>query len=282
MPAVRIVFDRLRLEEKMLLKEAENMNCDASMLDAKKMVLGTEARRQNLDLGDVVLERCISYVRGLHVTACLEFLGVPVINSAETASRCGNKAFMSLALKKCGVPTPATSIAFTPEAARETAEGGRTVLKPVVGSWGRGIVPLRDEATVEAALEVRGVRDGAYDRIYYLQRIVERPPRDIRVITVGGEAVAAMYRESDGFTSNVATGAEPVKCPISAELAELAARASEASGGGILGIDMMEDKERGLVVHEVNNTVEFRGLASVSEANIPRRMIQYALSEARK
>lgn len=282
MPTVRIVFDRLRLEEKMLLKEAGDMGCDVSMLDAKKMVLGTEARRQDLDLGDVVLERCISYVRGLHVTACIEFLGVPVINTLETASRCGNKAFMSLALKKKSVPTPATSIAFTPETAREAAAGGGTVLKPVVGSWGRGIVPLRDEATVEAALEVRGVRDGAYDRIYYLQQIVERPPRDIRVITVGGEAIAAMYRKSDGFASNVAMGAEPEKCPVSAELAELATRASEAAGGGILGIDMMEDNERGLVVHEVNNTVEFRGLAGVSESNIPGRMIQYALSEARR
>lgn len=282
MPAVRIVFDRLRLEEKMLLKEAEALGCEASMLDAKKMVLGTEARRQDLDLDGAVLERCVSYVRGLHVTACLEFLGAPVINSLETASRCGNKAFMSLALKKRGVPTPATKIAFTPEAALEAARGGGHVLKPVVGSWGRGIVPLRDDETAEAAVEMRGVRDGAYDRIYYLQRIVERPPRDIRVITVGGEAVAAMYRKSEGFASNVAKGAAPEKCAVSAELSELAARASEAAGGGILGIDVMEDAARGLVVHEVNNTVEFRGLSSVSEANVPRRMLEYALAEARR
>lgn len=282
MPAVRIVFDRLRVEEKMLLKEAEALGCDASMLDAKKMVLGTEARRQDFDLDGAVLERCVSYVRGLHVTACLEFMGVPVINSWETASRCGNKAFMSLALKKGGVPTPATRIAFTPEAALGVAKGGGQVLKPVVGSWGRGIVPLRDDETAEAAVEMRGVRDGAYDRIYYLQRIVERPPRDIRVITVGGEAVAAMYRKSEGFASNVAMGADPEKCAVSAELSELAARASEAAGGGILGIDMMEDAARGLVVHEVNNTVEFRGLSSVAEANVPRRMLEYALAEARR
>lgn len=282
MPAVRIVFDRLRLEEKMLLKEAESAGCEASLVDAKKMVLGTEARREDFDLGGAVLERCISYVRGLHVTACLEFVGAPVVNTFQTASRCGNKAFMSLALKRHGVPTPATHVAFTPESALGMLEGRQLVLKPVVGSWGRGIVPLRDEATAEAALEVRGVRDGAYDRIYYLQHIVDRPPRDIRVITVGGAAVAAMYRRSEGFASNISAGAEPQKCEITPELEEIAARASEAAGGGILGIDIMEDKERGLVVHEVNNTVEFRGLASVSEANIPRRMIEYALGEARR
>ncbi len=48
-------------------------------------------------------------------------------------------------------------------------------------------------------------------------------------------------------------------------------------GGMLLGIDLMEDKERGLVVHEVNNTVEFKGLVKVSEKNIPKEMIEYAV-----
>jgi [lysine-biosynthesis-protein LysW]--L-2-aminoadipate ligase len=53
-------------------------------------------------------------------------------------------------------------------------------------------------------------------------------------------------------------------------------------GGGILGVDLMEDKARGLVVHEVNNTVEFRGAATVSTTDISGAMIDYAASTARK
>jgi len=53
-------------------------------------------------------------------------------------------------------------------------------------------------------------------------------------------------------------------------------------GGGILGIDMMEDEKKGLVVHEVNNTVEFKGLARVAKRNIPKAMVEYALSCIRK
>jgi [lysine-biosynthesis-protein LysW]--L-2-aminoadipate ligase len=45
---------------------------------------------------------------------------------------------------------------------------------------------------------------------------------------------------------------------------------------------MMEDKHHGLVVHEVNNTVEFRGAASVSNVDIPSEMIDYAVKLARK
>ena len=60
------------------------------------------------------------------------------------------------------------------------------------------------------------------------------------------------------------------------------AKASKAMGGGILGVDMMEDEEKGLVVHEVNNTVEFKGLARVAKRNIPKEMIEFALNYVRK
>ena len=41
-------------------------------------------------------------------------------------------------------------------------------------------------------------------------------------------------------------------------------------------------KKEGIVVHEVNNTVEFKGLAKVSKRNIPKEMIQFALDYTRK
>jgi [lysine-biosynthesis-protein LysW]--L-2-aminoadipate ligase len=63
---------------------------------------------------------------------------------------------------------------------------------------------------------------------------------------------------------------------------DLALKAARAVGGGILGVDMMEDKNRGLVVHEVNNTVEFRGAASVSKVDIPGEIINYAIKVARR
>ena len=44
----------------------------------------------------------------------------------------------------------------------------------------------------------------------------------------------------------------------------------------------MEDKEKGLVVHEVNNTVEFKGLVKVADVNIPKEMIEFALNSIRK
>jgi len=274
------VFDRLRTEEKLLQKKAEELGYETSMIDAKITSFDTDSKPENFDFGDVVLERCVSYYRGLHFTACLEFLDIPVINKFDVANTCGNKMITSMLLKKNNIPTPKTYFSFSAETALENFEniGYPLVIKPIIGSWGRSVMPIKDKDTAEAVIENRQVTDGPQDRIYYLQEMIDRPPRDIRVITVGDQAVSAMYRKSSGgFKTNIALGADPELCEITKEIEDLCEKTSKAVGGGILGIDLMEDKKRGLVVHEVNNTVEFKGLVKVSEKNIPKEMIEYAV-----
>jgi len=285
MSKVCIVFDRLRAEEKMLQKEASELGHGTLMLDAKIAQINTDSKKDDYNLGDIVLERCVSYFRGLHFTASLEFMDIPVLNKFEVANICGNKMFMTLLLKKNNIPTPKTYFSFSSESAAENLDkvGFPLVIKPVIGSWGRGVMPLKDKDTMEAVFEIRDITDSPHDRIYYLQELIKRPPRDIRVITVGDEPIAAMYRKSSGgFKTNIALGADPELCEITKEMEDMAAKASKAMGGGILGIDMMEDEENGLVVHEVNNTVEFKGLARVAQRNIPKEMIEFALNYVRK
>ncbi|MDH3657049.1 MAG: lysine biosynthesis protein LysX [Nitrosopumilus sp.] len=285
MSKVCIVFDRLRSEEKMLQKEASYLGHDVLMLDAKITQVNTDSKKEDYDLGDVVLERCVSYFRGLHFTASLEFMDIPVLNKFDVANICGNKMFMTLLLKKNNIPTPKTYFSFSSQSAAENLEkvGYPLVIKPVIGSWGRGVMPIKDKDTMDAVFEIRDITDSPHDRIYYLQELIKRPPRDIRVITIGDEPIAAMYRKSSGgFKTNIALGADPELCEITKEMEDMAAKASKAMGGGILGIDIMEDDKRGLVVHEVNNTVEFKGLARVAQRNIPKEMIEFALNYVRK
>ena len=65
------------------------------------------------------------------------------------------------------------------------------------------------------------------------------------------------------------------------ELKEIVLKAAEAVGGGILGVDAMES-ESGYLVHEVNNTVEFRGAQSAVETDIPAQLIRYVSRVARR
>ncbi|RJS81975.1 lysine biosynthesis protein LysX, partial [Candidatus Bathyarchaeota archaeon] len=267
---IGLVYDRIRWEEKQLLKAAQDREIKVKMVDSRKESVNLLSNYEEIreTFGDPVLQRCISYFRGLHLTAILESKGVRVVNSFDVSLKCGNKLFTTLTLSKAGVPVPETMAAFTMDGVFKALNdlGYPAVLKPVVGSWGRLMAILKDKETTQAIIELREKINNALLQIYYVQKWVDRPPRDIRVVVVGDEVVAASYRYSpvDDWRTNVARGGKSEVCPITPELEEVALKAAEAVGGGVLAVDCMESREKGLLVHEVNNTVEFRGLASTT------------------
>jgi [lysine-biosynthesis-protein LysW]---L-2-aminoadipate ligase len=286
MVQISIIYDKVRFEEKVLYEKTQSKGIKSQIVDAKTITIGTDSKKNDFMLGDIILLRTVSHYRGLYLSASLEFLDFNVINSFKVSETCGNKLMTSIALAKNNIPTPKTQFAFSAESAVEAISktGFPLVLKPIVGSWGRGIFPLRDHETASMILEMREEDDSPLSRIYYVQEMIDRPPRDIRCIVIGDQAVTAIYRYSaqSEWRTNVARGGKVELAPITKEVEDLALKTAEAVGGGILGVDMMEDNDRGLVVHEVNSTVEFRGAASVSNADIPGAMIDYAVRIARK
>jgi [lysine-biosynthesis-protein LysW]--L-2-aminoadipate ligase len=286
MVEVSILCDKVRFEEKSLYEKAQSKGIKSKIIDAKTISIGTYNKKKDFPLGDIILQRSVSYYRGLYLTACLEYLGFKVINKFEVGQTCGNKLITSIKLEQNKIPTPKTQFAFSAESGLETIRktGFPLVLKPIIGSWGRGIYPLRDFETAGMIIEMREEDDSPLSRIYYIQEMVDRPPRDIRCIVIGDRAITAIYRYSSQseWRTNVARGGMVELAQITNEMEELALKAAKAVGGGILGVDMMEDKNKGLVVHEVNNTVEFRGAASVSKVDISSEIINYAIKVAKR
>jgi [lysine-biosynthesis-protein LysW]--L-2-aminoadipate ligase len=133
-------------------------------------------------------------------------------------------------------------------------------------------------------LDMREENDNLFSRIYYFQELVDRPTRDIRCIVTGNEIAASVYRYSpeNEWRTNVAVGGRTEVAPLNPELREIVLKASKAVGEGILGVDLMEDRERGYLVHEVNNTVEFRGASAVSKSDIAGKMVDYLLEKSNK
>src|ERR687890_1888306 len=281
-----IIYDKLRFEEKELYDKATNRGITTHLIDAKPISFSTEINQTNPIKGDIFLQRCLSHYRGLYITDCLEFLRHKVINNYDVNEICGNKLRTSLILAKSKIPSPKTYFTFSAESFKELTNklGFPLVLKPLVGSWGRGVFPIRNEETVNIIMETREENDSALSRIYYVQEMIKRPPRDIRCIVIGEKVVASIYRYSaeNERRTNVARGGKAEVAPITKELEDIALKAASVVGGGILGVDLMEDEKRGLLVHEVNNTVEFRGAANVSDVDIAGAMIDYALSIAKK
>ncbi len=284
MKKVGILFDRLRWEEKELAHQFETRGISVELIDAKTLILALNPEIEQLALSDVILGRCLSYYRGLNLAYVLEARGVKVINSNRIMELCGNKLVTSQLLAKKNVPTPRTVVAFSSESALEAVEkvGYPCVMKPIVGSWGRQVVPIRDRETAEALIEMREQILDSMNSIYYVQEMVKRPPRDIRCITAGKSVVASVYRYAadNSWKTNVALGGRSEPCPLTDELEKVLMRTVEAIGSeSILGIDLMESPEFGYVVHEVNGTVEFKGAQQATETSISGTMVDYVLKE---
>jgi [lysine-biosynthesis-protein LysW]--L-2-aminoadipate ligase len=272
-----ILYDTIRWEEKALLDAAKKKGVDVDMVDCKNLFLSLDKTKEKFE---TVIQRCVSYYRSLHSTAALEGKGINVINSLNTSIFAGNKLFTHMLLQKHGVPTPFSAVAFSEDAALDALEskGYPMVLKPTVGSWGRMIALLKDRDSAEGIMESRERMYPIY-QVYYLEEFVQRPPRDIRAIMIGDRVVAAIYRYSgDGqWKTNMALGGKAEECKVTKEMEDICVKAKNAVQGQIVGVDLMESKEKGLVVHEVNNTTEYKNTVRVTGVDIPALMIDYAL-----
>ena len=107
------------------------------------------------------------------------------------------------------------------------------------------------------------------------QRCVDKPERDIRAFVAGDETLCAIYRRSPHWITNTARGATTTNCPVTPELDELCRRAAAAVGGGLVAVDLVEDRDRGPLVLELNHTMEFRNSIEPTGVDIPARMIDF-------
>jgi [lysine-biosynthesis-protein LysW]--L-2-aminoadipate ligase len=280
---VGLLYSRIRRDEKLLLSELRDRGHDVTKIDVRKEQFNISEAPAVFDEIDVVLDRCLATSRSLYITEFLDAYGVPVVNSSETAELCADKVKNSLALEAAGVPTPNTTVAFTTDAALEAIEsfGYPCVLKPVVGSWGRLMAKIDTRDAAEAILEHKATLGHYEHKVFYIQEFVEKPGRDIRVLSVDGEPVAAMTRSSDHWLTNAAKGGETATFELDDRARELVEKASAAVGGGLLGVDLMETGSD-YTVHEVNHTVEFKALndAVGDSVDVPAVVVDWLEAKA--
>ncbi len=276
-----ILYSRIRKDEKLLLNELRERGHEVEKIDVRKESFDIgEANAVFADL-DLVVDRCLATSRSLYTTKFCHAYGVPVVNNHETADVCADKVKNSLALESAGVPTPATKVAFTKESALEAIEsfGYPCVLKPVVGSWGRLMAKVDSRSAAEAILEHKATLGHYEHKVFYIQEFVEKPGRDIRVLAVDGEPIAAMARSSEHWLTNAAKGAETEAFELDDEALTLVEGASDAVGGGLLGVDLMEAGDS-YTVHEVNHTVEFKALDDAVDVDVPAAVVDWLEAKA--
>ena len=272
---ITALYDTIRLEEKLLIESAKKNEINLEMVDCKKLSVDLNEKKS---FDSPVLQRCVSYYRNIHSTAAIEGQGVRVVNCLNTGIFAGNKLFTHMLLQKSGVPTPNATVAFSKDAAMQALDrnGFPKIIKPTVGSWGRMVSKINDMDSAEGIIEGREAMYPIH-QVHFLEEFVERPPRDIRAIVIGDTVPAAIYRNSgDGnWKTNTHLGGSAETCKITNELEEICLKAKNAVQGEIVGVDLMESNEKGLVVHEINNTTEFRNVVRATGVDIPKLMLEY-------
>jgi [lysine-biosynthesis-protein LysW]---L-2-aminoadipate ligase len=277
---IGLLHSLIRKDEKFLIDEFNNVpDIELVMIDDRE--LSFSLGRDHFDL-DVVVERSINHSRALHALRLFEAAGIKCVNKYSVATICGDKLLTSTALAEHNVPQPEVRVAFTEESALKAIEemGYPVVLKPAVGSWGRLLSKVNDRDAAEAILEHKSVLGSYHHSIFYIQKYVEKKGRDIRSFVIGGECIAAIYRDSPHWITNTARGGKASNCVVTDEIAAISKAASDAVGGGIVAIDLFETGE-GIKVNEVNYTMEYKNSISTTGVNIPAKMVEYVMKVVR-
>ncbi len=280
---IGLLVSRIRVEEKLLIDRLTALGVEHELIDVREAVFDIH------DAGawrrfDAVLERCISQTEAVTAVRVLERFGIPCVNRSAVIEACGDKLTTSLRLAEAGVPTPRTLVATGEQSALRAIEqmGYPAVLKPTVGSWGRLLARVNDRDAAEAIVEHKSTLGSVQHSVFYVQEYVNKPDRDLRVFMVGGEAIAGIVRASQHWITNTARGGKATVLELTPELREICAAASRAVGGGVLAIDLLEAPGRGLLVSEVNHTMEFRNSIEPTGVDIPGRIVEYVLRAARE
>jgi [lysine-biosynthesis-protein LysW]--L-2-aminoadipate ligase len=272
----------VRVEEKLLIEAFHERQVDTVLIDDRALVFDLAAQQNTWSRYDIILERSLSQSRGMYMLHTLEQQGIPTLNRYAVAAVCNDKYLTTAALIRHQIPTPRTILAFTPEAALQALDeiGYPAILKPVVGSWGRLLARVNDRDAAEALLEHKETLGSYQHSIFYIQEYIPKPGRDIRAFVVGNRTICAIYRTSEHWVTNTARGATATNCPVTPELDALCRTAARAVGGGVLAVDVLESPH-GLLVNEINATMEFRNSIAPTGVDIPGAVADYVLAVAR-
>ncbi len=273
-------------ENMTIVKAAKSDGVELAMLNDEKESLSLGGLPEGFEEAGCLLDRSSGFSRSLCISHLFELHGVPVVNSHFAQKICGDKVACSAVLAKSGVPTPKVLVAFSAQAALSAVEemGYPCVIKPPVGSWGRMVCKITDKHAAEAVVSLKSTLGGYADKVYYIQEFVDKPGRDIRVFLIGDEIVFSICRtaKEGAFLTNLSAGGTASGFALTEEMEEAVHKVGGIMGSGIYGIDLIEGKDGGFYVLEVNHAPEFSKSAGAGIGKVAEKIVQFAVSCMKK
>ena len=206
----------------------------------------------------------------LAVIRHMERLGVHVFNSSQSIETVKDKLFSQQILAERNVPFPKTMLAKYPVDVNlvEQHFGFPLIVKTLSGSQGSGVFLSETPSNFRDLMEL--IHTTSPNANIILQEFIEDSRgKDLRVLIIGGRAVACMERVStdESFKANFSRGGEVRKFEMTPEIEWLATDTAQIFGLDIAGIDLLFDGDH-FKVCEANSSPGFEGIEKCCEADI--------------
>ncbi|MBM7115423.1 ATP-grasp domain-containing protein [Archangium primigenium] len=236
-------------------------------------------RRRRLPPCDVVIPRIAQSINnyGLAVVNQFAMGGMALVNTARAIAESRNKMRSLQLLSAHGIDIPATVMA------RDAADlkamvglvGGVPVLvKLLQGQEKRGVMVCESLQSLEAALEA--ILGLGHNLI--VQQYVKHSGQDVRVLVVGGKAVAAVRRRPRvgrmSYTLN--RGARLERLELTDSQREAAEKTAVLVGLEVAGVDLLDVEEGHPKVFEVNSSPALPEMESATGLDLAGTIIERA------
>lgn len=225
--------------------------------------------------------------KDIYLAKQLEYLGIPVFNSAEAIAVSDDKIATYQELARLKLPIPKTIIApkiflegsFDEKIIEQaiTELGFPMVIKEAFGSFGEQVYLIETKEALQKKINQLG------NKAFVFQEFISTSYGvDIRLQVVGDQVVAGMKRKSQNdFRANITAGGTMEPYQASDEEKRLATLATKAIGADFAGVDLLFGADSP-VICEVNSNAHIRNLLDCTKINAADYMIEYVLNRISK
>lgn len=214
---------------------------------------------------------CLAIIRHL------ERLGVYAVNKSSSIETVRDKLYTQQILAASDLPFARTMLVKYPVDVDlvERTLGFPLVVKTISGSQGKGVFLAENRGKLEDIMNFSSASNSSVSII--LQEFVGGSfGRDLRVITIGGRAIACMKRTAAAgdFKANFSRGGAVEAYKMTPEIEWLAAEASRVFDLDVAGVDLLFDGDH-FKICEVNSSPGFKGMESCHTLSIPKQIYAY-------
>lgn len=229
---------------------------------------------------------CVYLDKDKYAAALLEKSGLRLFNTAKAIRLCDDKVETFIALSGSGLTLADTipgalcydkNAPVSQEIAKTAIErlGLPLVVKESYGSLGKGVYLAETEAELLEIMEMVKLKPHLFQKFVSTSR-----GKDVRVIVIGGKAVAAMKRVSDkDFRSNLDLGGRGEKIDLSESFKVAAETAAKTLELDYCGVDILFGEKNRPVICEVNSNAFFGGIENVTGVNVAELYARHIVKE---